>query len=66
MKYAQKEQRMGKGHRLPCFALVMVRRSRNVYYSGSQPVIDGTLKLSRGAINIGTICKSAGQTHRIV
>ena len=62
MKYGQKQQRMGKRCRFPCFALVMVKR-RIVYYLGSHPAIDDILQLTNGAVNKGTIYRSAGRVQ---
>lgn len=50
-----------RGVGFPVFAVVMVKRNRNVCYSGSLPEIGGTLKLNKGATNKGTMCKSASR-----
>lgn len=58
---ARNSRGWARGAGFPVFAMVMVKRNRNVCYSGSLPEIGDTLKANKGATNKGTICKSVGR-----
>lgn len=56
---ARNSRGWARGAGFPVFAVVIVKRNRNVCYSGSLPEIGDILKLNKRATNKGTICKSA-------